>query len=78
MADLKYEGFFDKVRGKLRTIWGEITDDDVDKAHGNVETLIGTIKEKTGQAEDDIRHKLDDLGEREGYNGEKLYTGSRM
>jgi uncharacterized protein YjbJ (UPF0337 family) len=58
MNDTKYEGMFQKFRGKIRETWGDLTDDDMDKAHGNLDQLIGTIKEKTGEAEDSIRDRF--------------------
>jgi uncharacterized protein YjbJ (UPF0337 family) len=61
MADLKTDGKFDRVKGRARAMWGDLTDDDFDKAKGNTENLIGRIKEKTGEATEDIRRKLDDL-----------------
>jgi uncharacterized protein YjbJ (UPF0337 family) len=61
MADLKTEGRFDRVKGRARSIWGDLTDDDFDKARGDVENLIGRIKEKTGETTEDIQRKLGDV-----------------
>jgi uncharacterized protein YjbJ (UPF0337 family) len=61
MADLKTEGRFDRVKGRARSIWGDLTDDDFDKARGDTENLIGRIKEKTGESTEDIRRKLGDI-----------------
>jgi uncharacterized protein YjbJ (UPF0337 family) len=61
MADLKNEGMMQKLKGKIQSIWGDITDDDVDRAQGDRNQLVGTIKQKTGEREEDIRRKLDDL-----------------
>jgi uncharacterized protein YjbJ (UPF0337 family) len=61
MADLKTEGRFDRIKGRARSIWGDLTDDDFDKAQGNVENLIGRIKEKTGETTEDIQRKLGDV-----------------
>jgi uncharacterized protein YjbJ (UPF0337 family) len=61
MADLKTEGQIDRARGRIRSTWGDLTDDDIDQAHGDTENLIGRIKEKTGETVEDIRQKLDDL-----------------
>jgi uncharacterized protein YjbJ (UPF0337 family) len=38
----------------------ESTDDDIQTSRGNVENLIGRIKEKTGETADNIRAKLDE------------------
>lgn len=61
MDNLKTEGRLDRIRGRVRETWGDITDDDFDRAQGNTENLIGRIKEKTGDTADDIRRKLDEL-----------------
>lgn len=61
MTDLKTEGRLDQARGKIRSTWGDLTDDDFDQARGNTETLIGKIKEKTGDTVENIRSKLDEL-----------------
>jgi len=61
MADLKTEGSFDRIKGRARSIWGDLTDDDFDKAHGDTENLIRGIKEKTGETSEEIRRRLDDL-----------------
>ena len=61
MADLKTEGRLDQARGKIRSTWGDLTDDDFDQAQGNTETLIGKIKERTGDTIENIRTKLDEL-----------------
>jgi len=61
MTDLKTEGRLDQARGKIRSTWGDLTDDDFDQARGDTETLIGKIKEKTGDTVENIRTKLDEL-----------------
>jgi uncharacterized protein YjbJ (UPF0337 family) len=61
MADLKTEGRFDRIKGRARSIWGDLTDDDFEKAQGNTENSVGRIKEKTGETAEDIRRKLGDV-----------------
>jgi uncharacterized protein YjbJ (UPF0337 family) len=65
VSDLKTEGRLDRIRGRVREIWGDITDDDFDRAQGNLENLVGRIRERTGEATDDIRRKLQDLFDRD-------------
>ena len=55
------EGKIDQMRGKIREAWGVLTDDDIDRAMGKVDRLVGTIKEKTGESADSIRKKLDKI-----------------
>jgi uncharacterized protein YjbJ (UPF0337 family) len=59
MAERQTEGFLQKIRGKIRSTWGDLTDDDMDRAGGRLDMLIGTIKEKTGEAEEGIRARFE-------------------
>jgi uncharacterized protein YjbJ (UPF0337 family) len=65
MSDLVNEGRVQKLKGKVQGTWGSITDDDFERAKGDRNQLIGTIKEKTGRAEEEIRRILDQLDEDE-------------
>lgn len=66
MADLKTEGRFERVKGRARSIWGDLKDDDFDKARGDTENLIGRIKERTGETVEEIRGKLGDVFDDDG------------
>jgi uncharacterized protein YjbJ (UPF0337 family) len=61
MSNLETEGKLDRAKGRIRSTWGDLTDDDFDKAQGNIENLIGRIKELTGEAVEEIRRKLEDI-----------------
>ena len=61
MGDLRTEGTFERIKGRARAMWGNLTDDDFDKARGSSEDLIGRIKEKTGATTEEISRKLDEL-----------------
>jgi uncharacterized protein YjbJ (UPF0337 family) len=62
---METEGKIDRVRGRIRETWGEVTDDDFDKAQGRTENLIGRIKEKTSETFEDIQRKLQDIFDRD-------------
>jgi uncharacterized protein YjbJ (UPF0337 family) len=59
--DLKLEGKFDQLKGRIKEAWGTLTDDDLDRSEGKVDRLVGIIKEKTGEATDTIEEKLKSL-----------------
>ena len=52
------DGRWQQARGQIRQTWGAITDDELDGARGNWDSLVGAIKEKTGEAADAIGDKL--------------------
>lgn len=61
MDDLRAEGKWDQVKGRVKEAWGSLTDDDLDRTEGKRDRLVGTIKEKTGDAVDKIEEKLSQI-----------------
>ena len=64
MDDLKVEGKWDQVKGRVKEAWGSLTDDDLDRTNGKLDQLVGTIKEKTGETVDKIEEKLSQILEK--------------
>ncbi len=60
-TNLKIEGKWDQMRGRVKEAWGALTNDDLDRTEGKWDRLVGTIKEKTGETSDKIEQKRDDL-----------------
>jgi uncharacterized protein YjbJ (UPF0337 family) len=54
------QGSWNEVKGKLRSKWGQLTNDDVQQFNGNVDQLVGTIQRKTGEARSSIEKFLED------------------
>jgi len=55
------QGNWNEVKGKLRSKWGQLTNDDIGMFNGNVDQLVGTIQRKTGEARQSIEQFLDSL-----------------
>ncbi len=55
------EGNWNEIKGKIRTHWGQLTDDDLSHFHGEVDKLVGTIQRKTGEGRDAIENYLNEL-----------------
>lgn len=53
------EGKWNKLKGELRSQWGKLTDDDVERIAGNKDKLIGMIQEKYGYVGDEARQMVD-------------------
>ena len=43
------QGKWTQLKGQIREKWGQITDDDLQRAHGDTEQLIGLLQSKTGE-----------------------------
>jgi uncharacterized protein YjbJ (UPF0337 family) len=56
----KVKGKWKQLKGEIKRKWGQVTDDDLLQAEGNMDVLIGTIQERTGEQRDAIRQWLDE------------------
>ncbi len=52
------QGQWNQVRGELKKKWGQLTDDDLRFANGNIDQLIGKIQQRTGEAREAIEQFL--------------------
>lgn len=55
------EGNWNEIKGKLHERWGQVTQDELQKARGNVDQLVGLIQKKTGEARDRVEQYLSEL-----------------
>ena len=59
------EGKWKQMRGQAKEWWGKLTDDDLDRAEGKSEQLIGLLQEKYGytreRAEEEFNRRLKEL-----------------
>lgn len=55
------QGNWHELKGKLRSKWGSLTDDDLAVFNGNVEQLVGTIQRVTGEARDGVEQFLEQV-----------------
>ena len=58
LLKMKWEGRWDQLKGKVKQVWGDVTDNDLDVAEGNFDELVGRIKERTGETAEEIEEKL--------------------
>jgi uncharacterized protein YjbJ (UPF0337 family) len=54
-------GKWNQIRGKVKAKWGQLTDDDLQYAGGNVDQLVGKIQQRTGEAKQKIESFINDL-----------------
>lgn len=57
------EGKWNQVKGRAKKAWGELTDDDFERAEGSIDKLQGIIQEKVGDTKEKIKATLDALSD---------------
>jgi uncharacterized protein YjbJ (UPF0337 family) len=55
------KGNWNEIKGKLRSHWGQLTNDDVLTFNGNVDQLVGLIERKTGETRSVVEDYLNQL-----------------
>jgi uncharacterized protein YjbJ (UPF0337 family) len=53
------EGRWQQLKGEVRSRWGKLTDDDIEKIGGNKDKLIGAVQERYGYIWDEARQMVD-------------------
>ena len=51
-------GNWNQLKGLIKKQWGELSDDELEKARGNIDMIKGKIQNKYGDTVDDINKKL--------------------
>lgn len=52
------QGSWNQIKGKLRERWGQVAEDELEEARGNVDQLVGLIQRRTGETRDEIETYL--------------------
>jgi uncharacterized protein YjbJ (UPF0337 family) len=55
------KGKWHQLKGEVKSRWGKLTDDDLDRAEGDAEKLIGRVQERYGYAREDAKREVDDF-----------------
>ncbi len=53
------EGKWKEMRGQVKMWWGKLTDDDLDKANGKADQLIGLLQQKYGYTREQAEKEFD-------------------
>jgi uncharacterized protein YjbJ (UPF0337 family) len=54
-----FEGKWKQIRGEAKAWWGKLTDNDLDRAAGKLDVLIGTLQEKYGYTREQAADEVD-------------------
>jgi uncharacterized protein YjbJ (UPF0337 family) len=55
------KGKWRQLKGEVKSQWGKLTDDDLDRAEGDAEKLIGRVQERYGYQRDEAKREVDDF-----------------
>ncbi len=54
-------GHWNEIAGRLKEHWGQLTDDDLQRARGSADQLVGVVQQKTGAARNEVEDFIDSL-----------------
>jgi uncharacterized protein YjbJ (UPF0337 family) len=54
----KWEGRWEQLKGRAQKLWGNLTNDDFQRAKGDFNQLVGIIRERTGKTQEEIERQL--------------------
>ncbi len=56
-----------QLKGKVRSQWGKLTDDELDQINGNSEQLVGLLQERYGYEKERAQRELASFLDREAH-----------
>jgi uncharacterized protein YjbJ (UPF0337 family) len=65
-----------RIRGEIRSQWGKLTDDDLERIAGNKDKLIGVVQERYGYVWDEASQMVDRY--LDNYNGLKRQAAEAL
>jgi uncharacterized protein YjbJ (UPF0337 family) len=55
------KGKWHQLKGDIKSRWGKLTDDDLDRVEGEAEKLVGRVQERYGYQRDEAKREVDDF-----------------
>jgi uncharacterized protein YjbJ (UPF0337 family) len=53
------QGNWKQLRGRVKEMWGDLTDDDLDQVDGHMDRLLGALQKRYGYAREKAEAELD-------------------
>lgn len=69
-----FKGRWHQLRGAVKSQWGKLTDDDVDRIGGDAEGLIGRIQERYRYARERATKEVDAFSDRQAQSNPESET----
>jgi len=58
---MQFDAKVEDLKGRLKEAWGDLTDDDLDRAQGQWDRVVALIRERTGESIEKITSRIDGL-----------------
>jgi uncharacterized protein YjbJ (UPF0337 family) len=55
------KGTWNEIKGEIKTQWGKMTDDELDKTLGNAVSIAGLVQQRYGAKKEEVQTKLDSI-----------------
>ena len=59
-------GTWKQIRGEMKSWWGRLTDDDLDRIEGSIDQLSGLLQKRYGYTRDEAKREIADFIEQVG------------
>jgi uncharacterized protein YjbJ (UPF0337 family) len=59
MTDHIIEGQWKQLKGEAKRLWGKLTEDDLERAAGNRDKLVGSLQERYGYHKEQAQNEFD-------------------
>ncbi len=57
----QFKGKWTEIKGGIRNLWGDISDNELEKTNGNIHAVAEIVQERYGEPPENIQEKLDRL-----------------
>lgn len=72
------EGQWSQLKGRVREMWGKLTDDDVEAIAGKKDRLIGALQVRYGRKKDLAEKEIESFAEKVGQTIKKKVKSKKM
>lgn len=55
------KGKWNEIKGEIRTHWGKMSDDELEKSSGNITSIAGLIQQRYGSKKEEVHEKLNQI-----------------
>jgi len=71
------KGKWNEIKGEIRTQWGKMTDDELEKSKGNLTSITGIIQQRYGSKKEEVEKNLEKIVSRFSQKSEQIKNDLR-